>query len=65
MREIARIDISRTHANFARAHKREQNTAYPYTLRVTLKDVDIFLQITHLIINCNMGLGYLIIITIL
>ena len=28
MRESARNDISRTHANFARAHKCEQNTAY-------------------------------------
>ena len=28
MSESARNDISRTHANFARAHKCEQNTAY-------------------------------------
>ena len=28
MRESARNDISRIHANFARAHKCEQNTAY-------------------------------------
>ena len=28
MRESARNDISRTHANFVRAHKCEQNTAY-------------------------------------
>ena len=28
MRQSARNDISRTHANFARAHKCEQNTAY-------------------------------------
>ena len=28
MRESARNDISRTHANFARVHKCEQNTAY-------------------------------------
>ena len=28
MRESARNDISRTHANFARAHKCEQNTIY-------------------------------------
>ena len=32
MRESARIDISRTHANFASAHKCEQNTTYSYTL---------------------------------
>ena len=28
MRESAQNDISRTHANLARAHKCEQNTAY-------------------------------------
>ena len=32
IRESARNNISRTHANFARAHKCEQNTTYPYTL---------------------------------
>ena len=32
MRESARNNISRTHANFARVHKCEQNTTYPYTL---------------------------------
>ena len=33
MRESARNDISRTHANFARAHKCEQNTAYDIRTR--------------------------------
>ena len=51
MRDSARNDISRTHANFACAHKCEQNTTYPYTLCRLL-------QITHLIVNCNMVLSW-------
>ena len=58
MRESARNDISRTHANFARAHKCEQNTAfdihtcYPHFIKCRH-----ILQITHLIVNCNMVLS--------
>ena len=37
MRDSARNDISRTHANFACAHKCEQNTTYPYTLSHFIK----------------------------
>ena len=37
MRESARNDISRTHTNFARAHKCEQNTTYPYNTKHFLK----------------------------
>ena len=57
MRESARNDISRTHANFARVHKYEQNTTYPYTLSHFIK-CRIFLEITHLIVNCNMVLSW-------
>ena len=58
MRESARNDISRTHSNFARAHKCEQNTAYMIsTHAITLYKMQTFLQITHLIVNCNMVLS--------
>ena len=63
MRDSARNDILQAHVNFACTHKCEQNTTYPYTLSHFIK-CRLFLQITHLIVNCNMGLGYLIIITI-
>ena len=50
MRESARNDISRTHANFTRAHKFEQNTAYDIHTRYhTLYNVDIFANNT---LNC-------------
>ena len=57
MRDSARNDISRTHANFACAHKCEQNTTYPYTLSHFIK-WRLFWQITHLIVNCNMVLSW-------
>ena len=37
MRESARNDISRTHANFTRVHKCEQNASYSYMLSHFIK----------------------------
>ena len=57
MRESARNDILRTHANFAHVHKCKQNTTYPYTLSHFIKCRN-FWQITHLIVNCNIVLPW-------
>ena len=58
MRESARNDILRAHANFARAHKMRANYHISIHAITLYKNVDIFVKITHLIVNCNMVLSW-------